>query len=196
MGGRNQVRVHAASLGRRPCPCNPFGRIRRFDNPACTPRILPVSEASSPLRLKDCGFCRILAGKAEASFLFRDERVAAFMDITPVNPGHLLVIPNRHAVYLSELDPADGARIFEVAQSLAVALRRSGLKCEAVNLFLADGEQAGQEVPHAHLHVIPRFRGDGFGLKLPPGYGRKAERSELDKIATAIKAGLSQPKQG
>lgn len=112
------------------------------------------------------------------------------MDITPVNPGHLLVIPNRHAVYLSELDPEDGARMFEVAQSMVAALRRSGLKCEAVNLFLADGEQAGQDVPHVHLHVIPRFRGDGFGLKLPSGYGRHPERSELDRIAAAIKAGL------
>jgi diadenosine tetraphosphate (Ap4A) HIT family hydrolase len=141
--------------------------------------------------LQECGFCQILAGKAEASFLFRDERVAAFVDIEPVTPGHLLVIPIRHAVYLSDLEPPDGARIFEVAQSLAAALRRSGLKCEGVNLFLADGERAGQEVPHVHLHVIPRFRGDGFSLKLPPGYGHHPERSELDRIATAIRAGLA-----
>jgi diadenosine tetraphosphate (Ap4A) HIT family hydrolase len=152
-----------------------------------------MSEAA-PLHLKSCGFCRILAGKAEGSFVFRDERVAAFMDITPVTPGHLLVIPVRHAVYLSDLDPADGARVFEVAQSLVAALRETGktggLKCEAVNLFLADGEQAGQDVPHFHLHVIPRFHGDGFSLKLPPGYGRHPERSELDRIAAAIKAEL------
>jgi diadenosine tetraphosphate (Ap4A) HIT family hydrolase len=176
-----------------------------------------MSEAA-PLHLKSCGFCRILAGKAEGSFVFRDERVAAFMDITPVTPGHLLVIPIRHAVYLSDLDPADGARMFEVAQSLTAAMRRQNgdspweshralrsdsphfgstrrgtvpvLKCEAVNLLLADGEQAGQDVPHVHLHVIPRFHGDGFSLKLPPGYGQHPERSELDRIALAIKAGL------
>ena len=154
-----------------------------------------MSEAASRFRLKDCGFCRIIVGEAEASFLHRDERVAAFMDIMPVNPGHLLVIPIRHAVYLSDLDPADGARIFEVGQSLAAALRESGKaggpKCEGVNFFLADGEPAGQEVPHVHLHVIPRFRGDGFSLRLPPGYGRRAERPALDRIAAAIKAGLA-----
>ena len=150
-----------------------------------------MSEASSPLGLKECGFCRIPAREAETSFLFRDQRVAAFMDITPVNPGHLLVIPNRHAVYHSELDPEDGTRMLEVGQSMVAAPRRSGLKCEGrVNPFLADGEQAGQDVPHVHLHVTPRFRGDGFSLKLPPGYGRKAERSGLDRIAAAIKAGL------
>jgi diadenosine tetraphosphate (Ap4A) HIT family hydrolase len=80
--------------------------------------------------------------------------------------------------------------MFEVAQNMVAALRRSGLRCEAVNLFLADGEQAGQEVPHVHLHVIPCFRGDGFSLKLPPGHGRRAERSELDRIAAVIKAEL------
>ena len=185
-------------------------------------------DEGTPLHLKSCCFCRILAGKAEGSFVFRDGRVAAFMDITPVTPGHLLVIPIRHAVYLSDLDPADGARMFEVAQNLVAALREfakagtvsgrpeneghlRGLKtgdspserrvepaavqspfsAEGVNLFLADGEQAGQEVPHVHLHVIPRYRGDGFTLKLPPGYGHHPARSELDRIAAAIKAGLS-----
>ena len=155
---------------------------------------MPVSQAHVPLHLQECGFCQVLAGKAEASFVFRDDRVAAFLDIAPVTPGHLLVIPIRHAVYLSELDPADGARVFDVAQRLAAALRESGraggLKCEAVNLFLADGEQGGQEVPHVHLHVIPRFRGDGFSFKLPPGYGHHPERSELDRIAAAIRSGL------
>jgi histidine triad (HIT) family protein len=158
---------------------------------------VPVSQDHVPLHLKECGFCRILAGKAEASFVFRDERVTAFMDTTPVTPGHLLVIPIRHAVYLSELDPADGARVFEVTQSLAAALRKSGRSggpvCEGVNLFLADGEQAGQEVPHVHLHVFPRFKGDGFDPRLPPGYGRHPERSELDRLAAAIKAGLASP---
>ncbi len=62
------------------------------------------------------------------------------------------------------------------------------LKCEAVNLLLADCEQGGQEVPHIHLHVIPRFREDGFGLKLPPGHGRHPKRSGLDGIAAAVKS--------
>ena len=145
-----------------------------------------MTEADS-LHTQECGFCRIVAGKAEASFVYRDERVVAFMDTTPVTPGHLLVIPIGHAEYLSDLDPADGARVFEVAQRLAAAIRRSGLRCEGVNFFLADGEQAGQEVRHVHLHIIPRFRGDGFGPKFPPGYGQHPERSELDRIAAAIR---------
>lgn len=142
---------------------------------------------------RPCGFCRVLAGAAAGSFVFRDERVAAFMDLQPVNVGHLLVVPIRHAVYLADLDREDGAQMFRIAQRLTAAIHGSGLRCEAVNLFLADGEQAGQEVPHVHLHVIPRFRGDGFGLVLPPGYGGKAARPDLDRIAATIRDQLAPP---
>jgi len=74
---------------------------------------------------------------------------------------------------------------------VAEGLRRSGLKCEGVNLYLADGEAALQEVFHVHLHVIPRFRGDGFGLKFSPGYGMKPERKEMDTIAEQIRRAIS-----
>ena len=108
------------------------------------------------------------------------------MDIQPVNPGHVLVVPNRHATFLADLDPEDGVRMFRVAQQVASALRARGVRCEAVNLFLADGEAAGQDVFHVHLHVIPRYRGDGFGLRFSPAYGTRPPRAELDRIARQI----------
>lgn len=136
---------------------------------------------------RDCIFCKLLAGESEASFVYRDDSCAAFMDIQPVNPGHLLVVPNRHAPYLADLAEEEGAQIFRVARRLAAALRGSGVKCEGVNFFLADGEAAMQEVFHVHLHVFPRFRGDGFGLKFPPGYSNKPGRDGLDAVAEMIK---------
>jgi len=136
---------------------------------------------------KDCIFCKILTGELEASLVYRDEVCTAFMDIQPINPGHLLVVPNRHAASLADLKEEDGAQIFRVAQRLAAALRQSGVKAEGVNLFLADGEAAMQEVFHVHLHVIPRYDGDGFGLKFPPSYSQKPERKELDEVAEKIK---------
>lgn len=139
---------------------------------------------------RDCIFCKLLAGEAEVSFVYRDDSCAAFMDIQPVNPGHLLVVPNRHAAYLAELEEEEGAQIFRVAQRAAAALRGSGVKCEGVNFLLADGEAAGQEVFHVHLHVIPRYRGDGFGLKLPPTYSQKPAREELDAVAEMLRRGL------
>jgi histidine triad (HIT) family protein len=138
--------------------------------------------------MTDCIFCKIVEGHLPASIVYRDELCMAFLDIQPVNAGHLLVIPIAHAKDLSELDQSIGAHIFKVAQKLAASLRRaSGLRCEGVNLFLADGEAAMQEIFHFHLHVFPRFTGDGFGLKFAPTYFEKPERSELEKVAAAIR---------
>jgi histidine triad (HIT) family protein len=136
----------------------------------------------------NCVFCKLLAGELEVSMIHRDDLCAALMDIQPVNPGHLLVVPCRHAPYLSDLTEEEGAQMFRVAQRLAGALRKTGIKCEGVNFFLADGEAAGQEVFHAHLHVFPRFQGDGFELVLPPDYSERPERKELDEIAAKLKA--------
>ena len=138
----------------------------------------------------DCIFCKILAGESEVSFVYRVETCAAFMDTQPINPGHLLVVPIRHAADLSELRDEEGAQLFRIAQRLAAALRRSGVKCEGINLFLADGEAAMQEVFHIHLHVLPRFGGDGFGLKLPKKYFKKPKRAELNEVAEKIKREL------
>jgi histidine triad (HIT) family protein len=140
--------------------------------------------------MSDCIFCNIVSGKLPSSIVYRDRSTSAFMDIQPVNPGHVLVIPNVHATGLEDLEQCAGADLFRVAQRVAAALRASGLKCEGVNLFLADGAAAGQEVFHVHLHVFPRFRGDGFGLKFPPGYSDKLERQELNAIALQIKSAL------
>jgi diadenosine tetraphosphate (Ap4A) HIT family hydrolase len=114
------------------------------------------------------------------------ERTVTFMDIQPVVRGHALVVPRAHATYLADLDPEDGAEIFRAGQRAAAALRASSLRCEGVNLFLADGEAAGQDVFHVHLHVIPRYEGDGFGLRLPPGYSIRP-RAELDEAAAALR---------
>ena len=140
--------------------------------------------------MSDCIFCDILSGKLPSSVVYQDDRCTALMDIQPINPGHVLVIPNSHVTYLADLDEGVGSELFSVAQRIAAALRTSGLRCEGVNLFLADGEAAGQEVFHVHLHVFPRHKGDGFGFKFPAGYSDKPDRAELDAIALQIKGAL------
>ena len=131
--------------------------------------------------------CDIIAGRSPASIVYRDDACVAVLDIRPVNPGHMLVIPVRHATYLADLHPEDGRVLFAIAQRLSQAVRRSGLKADGVNLLLADGEAAGQEVFHVHLHVLPRFDGDGFGHRFPSDYGRRPQREELDANARAIR---------
>jgi diadenosine tetraphosphate (Ap4A) HIT family hydrolase len=114
------------------------------------------------------------------------------MDTRPVNEGHLLVVPRAHAAGLAELDPEIGGHMFQTARKLAAALRRSGVRCEGLNLFLADGSAAGQEVFHVHLHVLPRFSGDGFGFRFGPNYGREPDRAALDEVAAAIQGALKE----
>ncbi len=137
-----------------------------------------------------CIFCDIVRGAAPASIVYSDEQVMAFMDIRPINPGKMLVIPRTHAACLAELQSELGGQMFQVAMRLAQAVRQTSLNCEGVNLFLADGAIAGQEVFHVHLHVLPRFRGDGFGFRFGPDYGTLPARDALDGIAAAIRQQL------
>ncbi len=139
--------------------------------------------------MSDCIFCQIVREEAPGTFVYRDDRVSAFMDIRPITPGHLLVIPKRHATYLADLDEPTGGRLFQVAMRLAAALRRTSLRCDGVNLFLADGVAAGQEVFHVHLHVIPRFPGDGFAII--DDFATQPGRDALDAVATSIRAELA-----
>jgi diadenosine tetraphosphate (Ap4A) HIT family hydrolase len=136
--------------------------------------------------MNDCLLCRLARREAEVSIVYEDARTVTFMDIQPVVRGHVLVVPRAHAAYLADLDPEDGAQLFRVGQLAAAALRRSTLPCEGVNFLLADGEVAGQEVFHVHLHVFPRIAGDGFGLRFPPDYSVRP-RPELDEAAAALR---------
>jgi diadenosine tetraphosphate (Ap4A) HIT family hydrolase len=138
----------------------------------------------------ECVFCQIVDGQAPASVVYSDGTVMAIMDISPIVPGHLLVLPKRHAPLMSELAPGEGAACWVIAETMAKALRGSGLRVEGVNLFVADGEAAFQDVAHFHIHVIPRYGGDGFNLTLPPEYGQPVDRTALDDAAARIRGGL------
>lgn len=112
------------------------------------------------------------------------------MTLGAVNPGHTLIVPIRHADGLADLDPNLGAEMFRLAMRVASAIRSSGLRCDGIDLFLADGRAAFQSVFHAHLHVFPRWRGDGFHLVMPPGFTPHRSRRELDEAAALIRAAL------
>lgn len=136
----------------------------------------------------DCIFCRIIRGNAPATFIYKDNTVVVFLDINPVTPGHMLVVPRGHLPALSDIDDPTGAHVFNIAKRMATALRESGLRCDGINLFLADGEAAFQEVFHAHLHVFPRYEGDGF--RLVADRGTRQARSELEATSDLIRSAL------
>jgi len=128
-------------------------------------------------------FCAIVSGVAPASVVHEDEHLIAFCDLKPINPGHLLIAPKRHAANLAELPEETGALMLPLAQRLAARIRRSPIPADGINLSLADGAAAGQTVFHVHLHVIPRMVNDGFG---PHGGARVATRSDLDQVARLL----------
>lgn len=135
-------------------------------------------------------FSKILSGELPASFVYRDDKVSAFMDIQPVNPGHVLLIPNQETQFLHELQDDVCEYLMKIAKRISKAIRGSGIKCEGIGVFMADGEAAGQEVPHVHLHIFPRFKDDGFGFKHPESYFKLPPRSELDEAAKKIRVAL------
>jgi len=139
---------------------------------------------------RDCVFCKIVRRELPASIVREDASTLAFMDIRPMNPGHVLVIPKAHAAYVEDLPSEAVGPILEAAKEISRAMRSSGIRCEAVSFYLANGAEAGQEVFHVHLHLIPRWRGDGFGLRVRADYGRIADRTELDGFALKIRTAL------
>jgi histidine triad (HIT) family protein len=134
-----------------------------------------------------CVFYRILTGDFDGSFAYEDDVCAVIMDLMPVNDGHALVLPRRHAELVGDLDARTRAHVFEVATDAGRALRRGAFRCEGLNVWLADGEAAGQEVPHVHVHVLPRHAGDGFGLLREGGWAAPQPRATLDDAAARLR---------
>ena len=140
--------------------------------------------------MSDCIFCKIIKGELPCSKIYDDECVIAIMDIQPVNQGHVLIIPKQHFELITELDEELAAHIMIVANTVNAAIRKSSLKSEAINYFLADGKAAGQDVFHVHLHVIPRCKRDGFGLKFSKKYFQLPYRIVLDEAAEIIRLNM------
>jgi histidine triad (HIT) family protein len=139
----------------------------------------------------DCIFCQIVRGQSPVSIAYEDDIVLVFPTLAPVNEGHMLVIPKRHVEYLAQLDDETAAHIMLVGKKVAVALGKSKYRCEGINLFVADGQAAGQEVLHFHLHVYPRFEADGFGFKYDlKRHFVKASRKKLDAVAKEVQERL------
>ncbi|GII85199.1 hypothetical protein Ssi03_31890 [Sphaerisporangium siamense] len=134
-----------------------------------------------------CTFCDICAGRVEASLAFQDDTTVVIMDGNPVNPGHALVIPRVHAPGLEDLAEEAGAHMWLIAHRVARGLRRSGLRCEGVTMYLGDGEAALQDVPHTHIHVFPRFPEDNFVIDADC---EPRDRRLLDQEAWVLKEAM------
>lgn len=140
-----------------------------------------------------CPFCSIARGESVADIVYRDEHVVAFLDGRPLFPGHTLVVPVDHVPTLGELPAETVGPLMKVVQAAGRAME-SGLSAEGS--FVAVNNRVSQSVPHLHVHVVPRRRGDGLkGFFWPrSGYGSDQERERvLARLAEAIRRELEQP---
>ncbi|MGC4116038.1 MAG: HIT family protein [Myxococcales bacterium] len=133
-----------------------------------------------------CVFCSIVAGEAKASIVYQDEATLAFLDSRPLFPGHVLVVPRPHVANLLELPLDQAPALVATAQRVARALE-TALGCQGS--FVALNNKVSQSVPHLHVHVVPRTKGDGLkGFFWPRNPYRDAAHEEevRSRIATAI----------
>lgn len=142
-----------------------------------------------------CTFCDLIHGAAEVSVCYEDADAIAFMDIQPVNTGHVLVVPRQHLESLFDVPPELGAHLFGVTMRVANAVRRV-TGCEDMNIVVNSGQAAGQDVFHYHVHIIPRRQGDGFDIQLPFPESQMPQREVLDMAAARIIAALNDPMRG
>jgi len=137
--------------------------------------------------MPECIFCRIVRGSLPSTKLFEDDNMIAFMDFKPITKGHVLIIPKRHAELLTELDDKLAGEMLILAKKIGIALKKSKLNCRGINYIMADGAEAGQEIFHVHMHVLPRYRGDGFGLRMPERGDDEVDEKKLERTAAKIR---------
>ena len=133
----------------------------------------------------DCVFCKIVKGEIPAEIVYEDENSLAFLDITPVNPGHVLLISKEHYENLYEMPDDLLAKMAPVIKKLAIAIK-SAVNAEGINIGMNNGRPAGQLVFHAHFHIMPRFANDGH----THWRGAPYKDSVALKVAAKIKSRL------
>lgn len=134
------------------------------------------------MKKEDCVFCRIANGEIPSRTLYEDERFRVILDLNPATKGHALILPKEHAADLYELSDETAAAAMVLAKKMALNLREK-LRCDGLNLVQNNGETAGQTVSHFHVHLIPRYQGDGQNINWIPA---KPEQEELDAVRKEI----------
>ncbi len=134
-----------------------------------------------------CIFCQIVGGTSPAAIVYEDDVTLAFMDINPANPGHVLVIPKRHAKDLFEVDDDDACRVMRTVRRVAQAIDQA-LRPDGLNLIQANRPAAFQSVFHYHVHVIPRWHADGL---VPIWRHQRADPAALRSDAARIRAAIA-----
>ena len=131
-------------------------------------------------------FEQIVDGEIPSYTVYEDETTYAFLDVNPLAPGHTLVIPKQPYERLNDMPPEEAADVFGVLSKIVPAVE-AAVGADASTVAVNNGEEAGQEVPHVHWHIIPRFADDGAGPIHALFQGAELEDAEMERIASAIR---------
>ena len=124
---------------------------------------------------ENCIFCRIADGDIPSTTVYEDDSFTVIMDLSPATRGHALIIPKDHMDDIFEMDEKTAGKLFKLAVRVAKAMKKA-LKCDGLNIVQNNGAIAGQTVRHFHLHLIPRYEGDGQSILWTPGETSDEER--------------------
>ncbi len=138
------------------------------------------------LDMKDCVFCKIIRNELPSSRIYEDDKVIAILDINPVSTGHTLVIPkNMNCRNVFDVPAEDWAAMTAAVHKLSSAIERA-VQADGINILMNNREHAGQVVDHPHIHIVPRYKGDGLRL-WPHGSYKDGQAADLvKKILEAI----------
>ncbi len=126
-------------------------------------------------------FAKIIRGEIPSTKIYEDENTFAFLDITPVNKGHVLVIPKTFYRNILDIEEEDWCRLMETVRTIATAVKKA-TNADGINIVMNNEPAGGQEVFHAHVHIVPRFNGDGMVQKpkrTEYGEGEKEKYGEM-----------------
>ena len=135
---------------------------------------------------EDCLFCKIAKGEIHSATVYEDSHFTVILDVNPATKGHCLIIPKEHFDNIYDLDCETAGKLFARATCIARAMK-DALKCDGLNLVQNNGEVAGQTVNHFHLHLIPRYEGDGLNLNWPQ---QEISGEQLEEIRQSIKKSI------
>jgi histidine triad (HIT) family protein len=143
----------------------------------------------------NCVFCKIVAGEIPVRVIMQNEKVMALLDAFPLAPGHSLVIPKSHYAKVQQMSEQDAMAMFEIVWKLTGAVETSS-QVSASTIAIHNGSEAGQEVPHVHVHIVPRKRGDGAGaihsmFKSKPKLSSQEMNSFCERIASNLSSSSS-----
>lgn len=130
----------------------------------------------------DCIFCKIAKGELPSKTIYEDTEFRVILDLGPAAKGHALILPKKHADNLYELSDETAASAMKLARKIALLMKEK-LHCDGLNLVQNNGAAAGQTVSHFHMHIIPRYEGDGQSINWVPG---EPSQEELEAVRKEI----------